>query len=727
MPQGLVARAPGRKAEEDRNGLGPPALIEQDDSDCDVSLSTHTYTLHGRWPLLQATSVSARLQLAAVYAGPGSLAPLPGCLGGMAGLEAALTLVRQCRVSYPLALGDVDQVRRITGFGVPLLPALSIACHALEEASLELRFLYTEGNPRWRPELEWATPHASFGGQDAQGYGDTQTAYLLKCRQMPAHSRRRLTEEEVAQELACAGGLMYVGVAAGPGLGLVAHEHGTLEVGPCPVAGDYVVAVERELCKLRVEREKQPLAFASASMPAYPLLTPRGPQALSYSPADSASPDRAGKLGMPAATVLSREMNDELRASWELHQRAPAVALPDNLTPRSPALLSLFRGALAQVSADRSHVERHILDALGAMPSWGGWHAAASRMLVSASLLPSVTLQDVARMACDTSLISQFNPFLSSAARGTLRDVILVWLQIDTVRLNLLSSLLDEAHDYLHGCLCAGMLGRRLTLLPFNRDIKLTERGARTLVHHVDRLASSGGIILAAPEHRLSLKLKWHELAAKPGSYALCRLLETLDNRDVIDILDESDELLHHRRELVYACGAPVSLPNGVIRWTAMQALFWVLPQGIATHGEIQRILVRPGLRACLLEGLMHDPPYEMSWPGRRDVERDARIVRFVTDLDPGPDERGLLGAILPEGGLHEEERASLLILRGLLAGNMLFHELEKRHLVEYGVDRRKGSPRKKRLAVPFRAHNQPSDRSEWAHPDAALLLTTLA
>eukprot|EP00899_Mesostigma_viride_P005774 jgi/Mesvir1/15198/Mv06434-RA.1 len=40
---------------------------------------------------------------------------------------------------------------------------------------------------------------------------------------------------------------------------------------------------------------------------------------------------------------------------------------------------------------------------------------------------------------------------------------------------------------------------------------------------------------------------------------------------------------------------------------------------------------------------------------------------------------------------------------------------------------RRKDSPRKKRLAVPFRAHNQPSDRSEWAHPDAALLLTTLA
>eukprot|EP00899_Mesostigma_viride_P005241 jgi/Mesvir1/14718/Mv05368-RA.1 len=856
MPQGFVAKAP----ECDRQaGLSPSVYIERDDENCDASLSTHTYTLHGRWHALQAGGISARLQLAAVYAAAGSSAPLPGSIGGMTGPEAALALVRQCRVGHPLALGDVEQLRRVAAFGIPLLPALTLACNALERSSLELHFLHTEGTPRWRPGL------ASAGSLVFPDEQDAVTAYLHKCRKMPTHSRRRLTEDEAAQELACAGGEIYVGAAAGDGLGRAMPEHGMLDVGPCPIADDYLATVESNLQSFRrVQKKKGPgmgkkklSAAAAVQAPyMYPLAMPSQRGVLT----------RGASRNGVGSSVLDRKMHNELRASWEQHHGAPEVTLQATVRPPSQSMDRYFQAELARVAKDRACVEQYLLEALQDMPSYSGWHAPAARMLASASILPAVTLQDMARMACAPSLIAQWNPFLSHKAKEVVHESILVWLQLcvledkmarllahatagdearllqelgvvrewdvrkhphwlvfeadnglqirpeqhavarhmihnpgsivqlnmgegktrvilpmlalhwadgtNTVRLNLLSSLLDEAHDYLHNCLCAGVLGRRLTILSFNRDVQISERQARTILHHVDVLAASGGILIAAPEHRLSLKLKGHELASQPGTF---QWLERLDGRDVIDILDESDELLHHRRELIYACGSPIPLPNGSVRWTTMQALFGLLRQGIRDHGEIRQILTRPGvcvglelageeaardtsvsssnggeaahangefipvrlvpgdaltaclpeLRTCLLRELMRDPPYEMPWMAKVDPDTAARIVRFVTD--PGPEGQGLLGSILPEGALCEMERATLLILRGLLAGDFFFLELQKRHLVEYGVDRRVGAGRKKRLAVPFRAHNQPSDRSEWKNPEAALLLTTLA
>ena len=50
------------------------------------------------------------------------------------------------------------------------------------------------------------------------------------------------------------------------------------------------------------------------------------------------------------------------------------------------------------------------------------------------------------------------------------------------VRLNLLSTLRDEAFGDLHNSLCAGLLGRKLFTLPFHRDVQITEQQARTVL-----------------------------------------------------------------------------------------------------------------------------------------------------------------------------------------------------------------------------------------------------
>ncbi len=53
-------------------------------------------------------------------------------------------------------------------------------------------------------------------------------------------------------------------------------------------------------------------------------------------------------------------------------------------------------------------------------------------------------------------------------------------------------------------------------------------------------------MLLVTAQHRVSLLLKSHELRAK-GEAALCAALEGMMALPYVDVLDESDELLHHK------------------------------------------------------------------------------------------------------------------------------------------------------------------------------------
>jgi hypothetical protein len=47
------------------------------------------------------------------------------------------------------------------------------------------------------------------------------------------------------------------------------------------------------------------------------------------------------------------------------------------------------------------------------------------------------------------------------------------------------------------------------------------------------------------------------------------------------------------------------------------------------------------------------------------------------------------------------------------------------RHRVDYGIDERRGI--KRRVAVPYRASDTPSERAEFKHPEMLILRTTLS
>lgn len=68
----------------------------------------------------------------------------------------------------------------------------------------------------------------------------------------------------------------------------------------------------------------------------------------------------------------------------------------------------------------------------------------------------------------------------------------------------------------------------------------------------------------------------------------------------------------------------------------------------------------------------------------------------------------------------------AILLLRGLIAGGVLrFAFGQKRWRVNFGVDRNRDPGTL--LAVPFRAKDEPAQRSEFSHPDVVIVLTCLS
>jgi len=145
-----------------------------------------------------------------------------------------------------------------------------------------------------------------------------------------------------------------------------------------------------------------------------------------------------------------------------------------------------------------------------------------------------------------------------------------------------------------------------------------------------------------------------------------------------------------------------------------------------AKAGHFKRIVLTPrgcaqesalGARRLLIEtlfqALLDHPPTSLEWltPAYKNAIFDTS--RTVADLLPNQ--------------LIEKHMAQLLALRGMLGFGMLESALEKRNRVHYGLDRERSQRTGKRIAVPFIAADVPSSRSEFSHPDATILLTTLA
>lgn len=316
------------------------------------------------------------------------------------------------------------------------------------------------------------------------------------------------------------------------------------------------------------------------------------------------------------------------------------------------------------------------------------------------------------------------------------------------VRVVVLKSLSKQMFHLLVERLC-GLANRQIFYLPFSRSVKMEAEQAILIRDLYEQCMGVGGILVAQPEHMLSFKLMGLERLLNSSISTPVRDRHCFNTlltsqrwleKHSRDVLDESDEILHIRYQLIYTMGQQRAIEDSPGRWVTIQQVLSLARKHASTikhqfplHIEVQESPTRPGaypflrifsdeaaaalqisiaqdiIAGALSEGLLG------VWP----VDIREAAYRVITDLQVSMDDVHPVQSHCKESGAWGE----LLLLRGLLAHGILAYALkERRWRVDYGLD-----PTRTLLAVPYRAKDVPALRAEFGHPDVAIMLTVLA
>jgi Protein of unknown function (DUF3638) len=147
--------------------------------------------------------------------------------------------------------------------------------------------------------------------------------------------------------------------------------------------------------------------------------------------------------------------------------------------------------------------------------------------------------------------------------------LVLEWIAKDSelTRLNVLPSILHEAIDFYRNVLVASLQGIKLFSLPFQRDFPLETDEALVLTDELTTCKRHNGFLVVTPQHRNSLLLKQHDRGMRVKGL----------EQSFTDLIDESDAILHHDFQLVYAIGSQLPLPDGPSRWTTFETFLKIL------------------------------------------------------------------------------------------------------------------------------------------------------
>lgn len=296
----------------------------------------------------------------------------------------------------------------------------------------------------------------------------------------------------------------------------------------------------------------------------------------------------------------------------------------------------------------------------------------------------------------------------------------------------------------------AGMVGRQIYQLPISRDIlsnlKLNPLAVDTIQQMVLECKKNGGILLTQPEQLLSFQLMGLECQINMRNEIAPKLLDVqawLDDNSR-DIIDESDEIFSVKFELVYTMGQQRPIEHSPARWELMHQVLGLIEElacEIHTQSpesvEISNWQGEPGRfpRIRILDAFGKDQLLDRliericsqgldGFPITRQPEkRRIAIKRYISESSLSETE---IDAVEKSPFWHDSVIDTLLMLRGLIAQGIIAFSLgQKRWRVNYGVDPNREP--KTKLAVPFRAKDDPAPRAEFSHPDVAIFLTCLS
>lgn len=307
----------------------------------------------------------------------------------------------------------------------------------------------------------------------------------------------------------------------------------------------------------------------------------------------------------------------------------------------------------------------------------------------------------------------------------------------DLLRLIVLKPLLRQS-DALLSQRLGGLINRRVYHIPFSRQTRLSSSTVSQLQFIYQQCWRTRGVLVALPEQILSFRLIGLDAAERnPGAFAPLISLENWLQRNCRDVIDESDEVMDTKFQLVYTMGTQQSLDGLSSRWETTQHLLRLVSiQAKRLHRDDPRCIevdqsgyrypilrfLKPGAIEQLI-GYTLESISENGIPGLPFTQWTSRVkssvLRFIEHSELTKEDE----SVIREEFSDSIFLTKLLVLRGLFAHRILrFSLADKRWLVEYGLH-----PSRCLVAVPYRAKGVPSEGAEFGHPDVAVTLTCLS
>ena len=307
-------------------------------------------------------------------------------------------------------------------------------------------------------------------------------------------------------------------------------------------------------------------------------------------------------------------------------------------------------------------------------------------------------------------------------------------------RLIILKSLMKQMHSTMMQRL-GGLVDRPIYMIPFSRGLHLDSEFISQAQGLHESCLAQRGTLLAQPEHILSFKLIGIDRLVSGDFQVAAPLLKSQQwlQDNVRDVLDESDELLDVKFQLIYTLGAQRLMDAQPDRWLVAQNLFGLIrdhvpdlerkyPDEIEVSYDSKASFPRLRLlSSSILQNLLtrlRQDVVDSKFTGinleRYSSQVKLAIHRFLQDSKITTEDCQLLKESFGER-LAVMQR--LLILRGYLVYKILAFVLRnKRWSVNYGLH-----PVRCFLAVPYRAKGIPAPTAEFGHPDVVVALTFLS
>ena len=290
------------------------------------------------------------------------------------------------------------------------------------------------------------------------------------------------------------------------------------------------------------------------------------------------------------------------------------------------------------------------------------------------------------------------------------------------VRIVTLKPLSNQMFQLLVGRL-SGLGNRPIFYVPFSRSLRMDSSMVDAISCLYKRCVAERGVLVVQPEHILSQKLMHVDtLLMSDGNYKTASIADKLgDLQDWMskasrDVLDESDEILHVRYQLVYTSGEQMPVDDHPNRWTTIQQIFGRLQ---AQANGLHTVFPKAFEMGTVLGGFpiirIHDSAISREIASLIiDDALQGGISNLPLHVLPPPT-REATRRFVTQRKFHVKDRDSIfnycagtpmlkgiLLLRGLLMdseGILAYVLKERRWRVDYGLD-----PSRTLLAVPYRA-----------------------